>query len=128
MLKQGLQQKLLQKLSPQQIQFIKLLQLNTTDLLQRVEEELMENPALVAGADGDADEEIVGDNTAEKEVKETEVGEQEDSVSVEDYLTDDSIDVKEYVNDDYDSDGFHLSDEGPDDHEGDGHDQPFSAL
>lgn len=113
MLKQGLQQKLLQKLSPQQIQFIKLLQLNTVDLLQRVEEELMENPALVSGNDADADEEIVGDNTTEKETKE-EVDTAEENVSVEDYLTDDSIDVKEYVNDDYDSDGFHLSDEGPD--------------
>ncbi len=37
MLKQNLSQKLLQKLSPQQIQFIKLLQLNTTDFELRLE-------------------------------------------------------------------------------------------
>lgn len=111
MLKQGLQQKLLQKLSPQQIQFIKLLQLNTIDLQQRIEEELMENPALLSANDADADGEVVGEQ-AEKEKDEPEVA--EENISVEDYLTDDAIDVKEYVNDDYDSEGFHLSDEGPD--------------
>ena len=40
MLKQGLSHKLLQKLSPQQIQFIQLLQLNSTELEKRVDEEL----------------------------------------------------------------------------------------
>ena len=40
MLKQSLQQKLLQKLSPQQIQLMKLLQLPTVALEQRVKEEL----------------------------------------------------------------------------------------
>ncbi len=46
MLKQHLQQKLLQKLSPQQIQFIKLLQVPTVALDARIKEELEENPAL----------------------------------------------------------------------------------
>ncbi len=46
MLKQNLQQKLLQKLSPQQIQFIKLLQVPTVSLDTRIKEELEENPAL----------------------------------------------------------------------------------
>ena len=46
MLKQTLQQKLLQKLSPQQIQFIKLLQVPTVSLDARIKEELEENPAL----------------------------------------------------------------------------------
>jgi len=115
MLKQSLQQKQLLRLTPQQIQFIKLLQLNTIDLQQRVDEELIDNPALVSGNEADADEEIVGDNTKEKDEKEeTELDSDGENVSVEDYLTDDTIDVKEYVNDDYDSDGFHLSDEGPD--------------
>jgi RNA polymerase sigma-54 factor len=115
MLKQGLQQKLLQKLSPQQIQFIKLLQLNTVDLQQRVEEELMENPALLTGEEGEADEDTVPEVVNEKaEAEELSGAEESDNISVEDYLVDDVIDVKEYVNDDYDSDGFHLSDEGPD--------------
>lgn len=50
MLKQGLQQKLLQKLSPQQIQFIKLLQVPTASLDTRIKEELEENPALEDGS------------------------------------------------------------------------------
>lgn len=45
-LKLNLDLKLQQKLSPQQIQFIKLLQLNTLDLEKRVEEELLDNPAM----------------------------------------------------------------------------------
>ena len=53
MLKQNLSQKLLQKLSPQQIQFIKLLQLNTLDLEQRIEQELIDNPALEPGKEED---------------------------------------------------------------------------
>jgi RNA polymerase sigma-54 factor len=46
MLKQNLSQKQLQKLTPQQIQYMKLLQLNTTDFLERMEQELLDNPAL----------------------------------------------------------------------------------
>lgn len=51
MLKQSLSQKLLQKLSPQQIQFIKLLQMTTADFEERVEQELLDNPALEKGED-----------------------------------------------------------------------------
>ncbi|MFA9215394.1 MAG: hypothetical protein ACEQSR_16405 [Candidatus Methylacidiphilales bacterium] len=40
MLKQGLYQKQQQKLSPLQIQFIKLLQLNTVDFLQRIDSKM----------------------------------------------------------------------------------------
>jgi len=107
MIKQGLQQKLLQKLSPQQIQFIKLLQLNTVDFLQRVEQELIENPALLKSSDEDAapaDNETLNENNTE---------ENEDlNKSVDEYLDQESFDVKEYVNDEYDPEGFHLSDEG----------------
>jgi len=49
MLKQTLQQKLLQKLSPQQIQLMKLLQVPTVALEQRIKEELESNPALEEG-------------------------------------------------------------------------------
>jgi RNA polymerase sigma-54 factor len=111
MLKQGLQQKLLQKLSPQQIQFIKLLQLNTIDLQQRIDDELIENPALVKSEDEDAAPAPKEETT--NEVETADDG-SEENISVEDYLNDDTIDVREYVNDDYDSEGFHLSDEGPD--------------
>lgn len=107
MLKQGLQQKLLQKLSPQQIQFIKLLQLNTMDFNQRAEQEMIENPALLSAGDSDAlpAESITTDTT---EVDD-DFGK---DVSVDDYLSNESIDVKDYVNDEYEPDGFHLSDEG----------------
>lgn len=51
MLKQGLQQKLQQKLSPLQIQTIKLLELPTLELEQRIKKELEENPVLDEGTD-----------------------------------------------------------------------------
>ncbi len=114
MLKQGLQQKLLQKLSPQQIQFIKLLQLNAVDLVQRVEEELIDNPALVKADDADAHEDV-SKTEALKDSEISDDGGDDENVSVEDYLVDETLDVKEYVNDDYDSEGFHLSDEGDED-------------
>jgi len=46
MLRQGLRQKLLARLSPQQIQFVKLLQVPSSLLEQRIKEELEDNPAL----------------------------------------------------------------------------------
>ena len=49
MQKLGLNQSLQQKLSPQQIQFIKLLQVPTAELEGRIEEELEINPALEEG-------------------------------------------------------------------------------
>lgn len=49
MLKQSLQQKLQQKLSPQQIQLMKLLQVPAIELEQRIKEELEENPVLEEG-------------------------------------------------------------------------------
>ena len=51
-LNQSLQQKLLQKLSPQQIQLMKLLQVPTAILDDRIKEELEENPALELTEDG----------------------------------------------------------------------------
>ncbi len=56
MQKLGLNQSLQQKLSPQQIQFIKLLQVPTAELEGRIEEELEVNPALEEGEDQEHDE------------------------------------------------------------------------
>ncbi|PKP11385.1 MAG: RNA polymerase sigma-54 factor [Bacteroidetes bacterium HGW-Bacteroidetes-4] len=78
MLKQRLQQKLLQKLSPQQIQMIKLLEIPTMQLHQRIKKELEENPALEEGAEYDSDQADEGINE-EKELEE---------FSLEDYLAD----------------------------------------
>ena len=49
MLKQKLQLKLSQKLSPQQIQLMKLVQLSTLELEQKIQSEIGENPALETG-------------------------------------------------------------------------------
>ncbi|MEN6618277.1 MAG: RNA polymerase factor sigma-54 [Rikenellaceae bacterium] len=62
MLKQGLQQKLLQKLSPLQIQTIKLLELPTLELEQRIKKELEENPVLDEANDKDEAEEVTAGN------------------------------------------------------------------
>lgn len=51
--KQTLSQKLQQKLSPQQIQLMKLLQIPTASLEQRIQEELESNPALESGDESD---------------------------------------------------------------------------
>ena len=89
MLKQGLYQKQQQKLSPLQIQFIKLLQLNTVDFLQRIDLEMIENPALLSNKDSDA---------SPSEDPKTETQDTDDfdkDSSVEDYLASESYDVKE---------------------------------
>src|SRR5574343_9341 len=55
-LKQHLAQKLEQRLSPQQIQLMKLLQVPTMELDQRIKQEIEENPALEEGADVNEEE------------------------------------------------------------------------
>lgn len=62
MLKQGLQQKLQQKLSPLQIQTIKLLELPTLELEQRIKKELEENPVLDEVNDSEEGEESMSGN------------------------------------------------------------------
>jgi RNA polymerase sigma-54 factor len=83
MLKQKLQQKLLQKLSPQQIQMIKLLEIPAMQLEQRIKKEMEENPVLEEG-----DDDPFGD---QEEVKEDQPAEQQDEFSLEDYMQDDEI-------------------------------------
>jgi len=82
MLKQGLEQKLLQKLSPQQIQMIKLLEIPTLQLEQRIKNELEENPVL---EEGEKNEDL--DNSFEEQEEQGE-GDQ-DEFSFEDYIGDD---------------------------------------
>ncbi|MDA0195061.1 MAG: RNA polymerase factor sigma-54 [Bacteroidetes bacterium] len=81
MQKLGLTQTLSQKLSPQQIQFIKLLQVPTAELETRVEEELEINPALEEGKD-DPEEK-------EEDLEEEEYETSDDDINIEDYLQDD---------------------------------------
>lgn len=87
MLKQKLQQKLLQKLSPQQIQMIKLLEIPTLQIEQRIKKELEENPALEEGPEEeeditsmDADDELYEDNDKDQE-----------EFTLDDYIEEDDI-------------------------------------
>ena len=106
MLKQSLQQKLLQKLSPQQIQFIKLLQIPTVMLDSRIKEELEENPALEDGSLSNAEEiseYSTLDDDQPNDVKE-EANEQQDEFNIDDYLQDDDQDDGYRMMQDNDSD------------------------
>jgi RNA polymerase sigma-54 factor len=87
MLKQSLQYKLQQKLSPQQIQLMKLIQLPTQAFEQRVKQEIEENIALDSGKEEDRDKDDLFDNTQEEEG----INNQEDDFNVDDYLNDDDI-------------------------------------
>jgi RNA polymerase sigma-54 factor len=88
MLKQGLQFKLLQKLSPQQIQLMKLIQLPTQAFEERLKQEIEENPALDTGKEDS--ENIDDDLSNEFEEDNTEKTESED-INIDDYLSDDEI-------------------------------------
>ncbi|MEN8247770.1 MAG: RNA polymerase factor sigma-54 [Bacteroidota bacterium] len=83
-----LSQTLTQKLSPQQIQFIKLLQVPTAELETRIEEELEENPALEEGVD-EPTELKEEDEFSEENKEESENS--DDELNVEDYLRDDDF-------------------------------------
>ena len=91
MLKQQLRQQLQQKLSPQQIQVIRLLELPAIELEEKVKHELEENPALEEGKEMpdefDQAEGEIGENADSM----TENNEGEDDLSLGDYLTEDDI-------------------------------------
>ncbi len=90
-LSQGLYQKQLQKLSPQQIQLMKLLQVPTENLEARIKEELEENPALEQNDEDDFKEEFT-------EIDEFTAGDDDTELdgSQDDY---DNIDISDYVQD-----------------------------
>ena len=85
MLKQQLQLKLAQKLSPQQIQLMKLIQLPTLDFEQRLQNELEENPALESGK-----EENVEDTYDQEYEDNNDVIDTQD-IDIDAYLSDDEI-------------------------------------
>ncbi|HAF30369.1 MAG TPA: RNA polymerase sigma-54 factor [Bacteroidales bacterium] len=86
MLRQSLQQKLLQKLSPQQIQMIKLLEIPTIQLEQRIKKELEENPVLEEGSELDEFQ----DNN-EEEISESNLENDADEFSLDDYINEEDI-------------------------------------
>ena len=79
MQKLGLHQKLLQKLSPQQIQLMKLLQVPTAALEQRIKEELEINPALEEGSP---------DDIAEEEAQQDDIDDRDEFNAEDDLLQD----------------------------------------
>ena len=85
MLNQKLQLKLSQKLSPQQIQLMKLIQLSTLEFEQRLSTEIEENPTL--------------DTINENQEKENDDFELEDNFENED-VNNDEIDISDYLSDD----------------------------
>ncbi|MFT3846002.1 MAG: RNA polymerase factor sigma-54 [Lacibacter sp.] len=100
-LSQGLQQKLLQKLSPQQIQLMKLLQVPTANLEERIKEEMEENPALEQ-SDEDADDQYTDDpkdefDTSEDEDFDMDGSEDEyDNINIEEYVSDSDDEIADY--------------------------------
>lgn len=93
-LKQHLSQKLEQRLSPQQIQLMKLLQVPTMELDQRIKQEIEENPALEEGA-----EDIDEDNYDEQDdFNDDEFDSDDVDFDINDYFDEDSPDYKTQVN------------------------------
>ena len=82
MLKQQLNLKLSQKLSPQQIQLMKMIQLSTLDLEQRIEAEMGENPALESGSEQNDREDYDTDFDEGNKIEAEEI-------NIDEYLSDD---------------------------------------
>ena len=85
MLKQSLHQKLQQKLSPQQIQLMKLIQLTTQAFEQKLSQEIEENPALESGKENldEFDNQDDYDDTGTETI--------ETDINIDEYLSDDEI-------------------------------------
>ena len=84
MLNQKLQLKLSQKLSPQQIQLMKLIQLTTAELEQKIKNEIEENPAIELGKE-----------SVENDSNEFESNNEEGDVNVDEYLSDEPEDFNQ---------------------------------
>lgn len=100
-LSQSLQQKLLQKLSPQQIQLMKLLQVPTANLEERIKEELEENPALEQSDEGHEDEytdELKDefDSMGEEDVDPDGSADDYENVDISEYVVDDDGEIADY--------------------------------
>ena len=87
MLKQQLQLKLSQKLSPQQIKLMKLIQLSTLDLEQRIQSEIGENPALEKGIENENDE--ISSDQFDDYQKDQNINAED--INIDAYLSDDEI-------------------------------------
>lgn len=113
MLNQRLQQKLLQKLSPQQILLMKLLQIPTVGLEQRIKQEIEDNPALemdsMDGNDLDVGDEK-SDNESDDQNSDTEIDDfksKDDEFDINDYLNEDDVPSYKLKTNNYSSDDEH---------------------
>ncbi|HKR06857.1 MAG TPA: RNA polymerase factor sigma-54 [Bacteroidia bacterium] len=107
MLKQGFQQRLLQKLSPQQIQLMKLLQVPAAALEQRIKEELEINPALEEGMD-EEEQELQNEEDSLEDIEE------KDEEEVKDFETDfDADSGDDQRKDDFDIDEYMVDEDVP---------------
>ena len=82
------EQKLQQKLSPQQIQLMRLLELNELEMEERVKQEIEENPALEEGDDNNIDNPFASEYNLDEEGHPIETAEQ---ISLGDYNSDEDI-------------------------------------
>lgn len=111
MLRQTQQQKLIQKLSPQQIQLMKLLQVPTANLEERIKDELESNPALEVAVE-DEEQDPYDDFESEIQGPEKEAEEQEESDPLEDYL---QMDLSDYLRDEDDQQSdYHVNEDNDD--------------
>ncbi|NVK08347.1 MAG: RNA polymerase factor sigma-54 [Tenacibaculum sp.] len=103
MLKQSLHQKLLQKLSPQQIQLMKLIQLPTQAFEERLKQEIEENPALDTGKDEPENFEDSLANDVDYDDSGNEKIDAED-INIDEYLSDDEYPSYKTQTNNYSSD------------------------
>ena len=98
--KLSLQQKLLQKLSPQQIQVIKLLEIPTMQLEQRIKKELEENPVLELESDSPAEEDDNNPQENEANDADNEEFSFDDYINEEDEIPSYKLNTNNYSKDD----------------------------
>lgn len=97
-LRQSLHHKLLQKLSPQQIQLMKLLQVPTIELEQRIKQEIEENPALDEGIEESNNEDADLNNAEDTDYSTDDLNDSRDDFNINDYLDDDTPSYKTSAN------------------------------
>ncbi len=115
MLRQTQTQRLAQKLSPQQIQLMKLLQVPTAQLEERIKDELESNPALDVGTDAETEQDPYGLNEFDEENK----GNEDENTDYENAGDDyEIVDVSDYLREEDDAQGdYHLKENHDDDDE-----------
>lgn len=120
------EQKLKQKLSPQQIQYIKLLQLNTLDLEQRIKDEMESNPLLEEGLseeEREEEEDLTEEERLEEERERELDAETESEVEIDE---DDEFDWEDLLNSSEDLHGYKANVEGGG--EDDDYEKPMRAT